>query len=127
MQDSPITESQKGTEESILVLQRGVLKKKSTSMAKLRRAVEAMVAEMDKRGYENGVWIMFPDWGDVGPELDFQILTRYDSFVGLGDAGEIYAPGTEAHTALEAATGDVFSSVVPRVSFPTVLRYMSEE
>jgi hypothetical protein len=119
--------TKKITKESMLVLQRCTFKTKPTTMAELREAVDAMVAEMDKWKYMNGVWIMFPAWGDVGPDLDFQILTRYDSAVELGEAWEIYAPGTEAHTAIEAATGAVFSSVVTRVDFPTVLKYMSEK
>jgi hypothetical protein len=45
----------------------------------------------------------------------------------LGEAWEIYARGTEAHTAIEAATGGVFSSVVTGVEFPTVLKYLFEE
>lgn len=119
-------ETQTVSKESMLVLERCTLGTKPTSMADKRRAVDAMVAEMDERSYENGVWIMFPTWGDVGPDVDFQLLTRYDSAVELGEAWDIYAPGTDAHTAIQEATEDVFSCVVTRVSFPTVLRYMPE-
>ena len=120
-------ETQKVTKKSLLVLQRCKYKKKPTSMNEVRKAIEAMVGEMDKRKYKNGVWVMFPTWGDVEPDLDFQILARYDSFDELGNAWGRYAPGTDAHTTVENATGNVFSGKVTRVSFSTVLRCQSEE
>jgi hypothetical protein len=96
-------------------------------MEQVRRAVNALVSEMDKRKYENGVWILFPAWGNPNNDYDFRLLTRYDSFVELGDAWEIYAPGTEASEAIRKITGDVFSSEVKEVNFVTVRRYKSEE
>ena len=67
------------------------------------------------------------DYQHVELEVLGSVREIHAGDAGLGEAWEIYAPGTEAHAAIEAATGDVFSSVVTRLDFPTALRYQSEE
>lgn len=118
--------TQKATKKSMIVIQEGKFTKKPTTMEQLRKAVNDLVREMDKRKYENGVWIQFPAWANIERDYDFRLITRYDSFVELGVAWEMYAPGTEAHEAIEKIIGDVFSSEVREVGFVTVRRYMPE-
>lgn len=118
--------TQKVTDNSIVVMQDCRFTNKPTSMEEARKAVNALVGEVDKRKYENGVWIMFPAWGDPNSDYGFRLLTRYDSFAELGVAWEMYAPGTEASEAIRKITGDVFSSEVKEVNFVTVRRYKSE-
>ena len=117
--------TQKVTDNSIIVMQDCRFTEKPTSMEEVRKAVNALVSEMDNRKYENGVWIMFPSWGYTNSDYDFKLLTRYDSFAELGVAWEMYAPGTEASEAIRKITSDVFSSYVQEVNFVTVRRYKS--
>lgn len=64
--------------------------------------------------YGNGVWLMFPAFGDAGMDMDFKMVTAYDSHAAAGSAWEKYGNGG-GWTKRNEIMGDMLSCDTTRV------------
>lgn len=118
--------TQKVTKRSMLVVQ-ACRTGDDASMDKIREGVQALSKEMERRKYENGMWIKFLAWGASKDDPDFKLITRYDSFDALGNAWDIYAPVTKAWAEAKRIGDEAsFSCKVEQVDFVTP-RHMKAE
>jgi hypothetical protein len=60
-----------------------------TMMAGLKKWADYMT----EQEYNNGVWLMFPAFGDAGMDMDFKMVTSYESHAAAGSAWEKYGNG----------------------------------
>ena len=88
-------------------------------------ALQAWADYATERGYQNGMWLMWPVYGGGGAEFDFKIVNGYSNFADLGSNWDLFASGD--YVKAGEIAGGLYECDDARVYAATLRREMAEE